>query len=185
MTRFTRRLFRSLPLSLVASFARCLFRSSQLRKEADDLDRVEELLQSHEQKIYELEYELQKMKNKGVATGMNRRTRKIVRLRDRTALEKHVLMNRGLQRSQTDGSMKDMSEGQEVVYMHRALNIIITYCASEMAEIMCGFWACIIIPMVYYSPNHEYNYSIEDLSWDDFVMTMKYSSFDVVAGACR
>eukprot|EP00518_Triparma_eleuthera_P009567 CAMPEP_0182485474 /NCGR_PEP_ID=MMETSP1319-20130603/45321_1 /TAXON_ID=172717 /ORGANISM="Bolidomonas pacifica, Strain RCC208" /LENGTH=443 /DNA_ID=CAMNT_0024687459 /DNA_START=101 /DNA_END=1429 /DNA_ORIENTATION=+ len=158
----------------------------KLRKEAEDLGKVEALLQSHEQKIYELEYELEKIKNKdkGVTTSAHRRSSRIVHLRDRTESEKHVLLHKGLQRRQPDGSMKDMSEGQEVVYMHQALNIIISYCASEIAEIMCGFWACVIIPMMYYSPNHDYYYSIEDLSWDDFVMTMKYSSFDVVAGAC-
>ncbi|GMH64434.1 hypothetical protein TrRE_jg11085 [Triparma retinervis] len=73
---------------------------------------------------------------------------------------------------------REAAIGMENLHMHRACRLLINFLASEMSEMVCSGWSMIMLPMLYYSNNKQYFYTIDTLDSTGFQQALTFSAID-------
>ena len=68
--------------------------------------------------------------------------------------------------------------GQENLLLSYAARTLLGFLASELSEMVASCWTVIMLPILYYSPNKTYMYTIEDMDEDTFRKAMLFSAIN-------
>ncbi|GMH86690.1 hypothetical protein TrVE_jg11902 [Triparma verrucosa] len=81
------------------------------------------------------------------------------------------------------GHLKASCIGEEQLHLHRACRLLLNFMASEMSEMICSVWCMIMLPILYYSSNKKYFYTIDELDDAGFKQALTFSAVDIVLEA--
>jgi hypothetical protein len=68
--------------------------------------------------------------------------------------------------------------GENVVLLHKAVRLILSFVASESAEIVSSFWSMFMLPLLYFGRNKAWFYVIRDMDDEGFWKGFKFSVLD-------
>eukprot|EP00947_MAST-08B_sp_MAST-8B-sp1_P006647 g6647.t1 len=73
------------------------------------------------------------------------------------------------------------AEKHGLIYRNRAVYIMIVLCMSEFGEILCSYWATVMMAAAYYGPNKDLFTYFHGKSHNEFIQAIKYSLWDFAA----
>ncbi|GMI27202.1 hypothetical protein TrCOL_g9466 [Triparma columacea] len=82
-----------------------------------------------------------------------------------------------------DDDGREAAIGEEQLHLHRACRLLLNFMASEMSEMICSGWCMIMLPILYYSSNKKYFYTIDELDDAGFKQALIFSAVDFVLEA--
>ncbi|GMI41159.1 hypothetical protein TrCOL_g2730 [Triparma columacea] len=82
-----------------------------------------------------------------------------------------------------DDDSREAAIGEEQLHLHRSCRLLLNFMASEMSEMICSGWCMIILPILYYSSNKKYFYTIDELDDAGFKQALTFSAVDFVLEA--
>ena len=60
----------------------------------------------------------------------------------------------------------------------RAMRLLLAFLASEMSEMLCSAWCMIMLLILYYGPNKQWMYTIDEFDDEDFKRSLWFSTID-------
>lgn len=82
-----------------------------------------------------------------------------------------------------DDDGREAAIGEEQLHLHRACRLLLNFMASEMSEMICSGWCIIMLPILYYSSNKKFFYTIDELDDAGFQQALIFSAVDFMLEA--